>query len=450
MVLLTLSRFCPSTVTVKTSVLTCLEGPEHRVAVTGLGAVTPLASDVGTSWSRLLAGESGCGPVSAFAVDGLPVRIACEAAEFEPSQWFDRRTQRRMDRFAQFAVAAARMAESDAGLDISEEPDRIGASIGTAQGGVASLAACCAGVARGRLHPSLVTAFMPNMAAGWVSIELGLRGPVTAPCTACAASAMAIGDGYDAIRLGRAEVMLCGGSEAGITPLAMAGFASMRALSRRNENPARASRPFDANRDGFVMGEGAAVLVLEELGHARRRNATVYAEVVGYGVSSDAYHITEPDPTGAGQARALQLALQDARLEPIDIDYINAHASSTGLGDRTETAAIKLALGKTAGSIPVSSIKGATGHCIGAAGAIEAAITVLAIRDQILPPTINYETFDPACNLDYVPNLPRRHKIDAAVSNSFAFGGHNAVLVFRKPGDSQSNEASLGHLAPTS
>ena len=274
---------------------------------------------------------------------------------------------------------------------------------------------------------------MPNMAAGWVSIELGLRGPVTAPCTACAASAMSIGDGFDAIRLGRAEVMLCGGSEAGITPLALAGFASMRALSRRNDDPARASRPFDADRDGFVMGEGAAVIVLEELEHARRRDATIYAELSGYGVSSDAHHITEPDPAGRGQARAIGLALADAGLEAADIDYINAHASSTGLGDQTETAALKLALGdETARTIPISSIKGATGHCLGAAGAIEAAATILAIRDQILPPTINYQTVDPACDLDYIPNTARPHHLDVALSNSFGFGGHNAVLAFSR------------------
>jgi 3-oxoacyl-[acyl-carrier-protein] synthase II len=401
--------------------------------VTGLGAVTPLASELGGTWSRLLAGEGSCSPITAFAVDGQPVRIACEAAEFEPARWLDRRTQRRTDRFAQLAVAAARMAEADAGLEVAREPDRVGASLGTAQGGVASLAACCHGARQQRIHPTLVTAFMPNMAAGWVSIELGLRGPVTAPCSACAASAMAIGDGYDAIRLGRAEVMLCGGSEAGITPLAMAGFAAMRAMSRQNDDPAHASRPFDADRDGFVMGEGAAVLVLEELEHAHRRNATVYAELVGYGLSSDGHHITDPDPAGAGQARALRLALADAGLEAGDVDYINAHASSTGIGDPTETAAIKRALGDTAArSIPVSSIKGATGHCLGAAGAIEAAVTILAMRDQVLPPTINYRTPDPACDLDYVPNTARRHRVDVALSNSFGFGGHNTVLAFRR------------------
>jgi 3-oxoacyl-[acyl-carrier-protein] synthase II len=405
----------------------------RRVVVTGLGAVTPLGSDVETTWRRLLAGESGCGPITAFEAEGHPVRIACEAAEFEPERWLDRRALHRTDRFAQLAVAAARMAEADAKLDVAREPDRVGASIATAQGGVASLAACCAGADSQRIPPTLVAAFMPNMAAGWISMELGARGPLSAPCTACAASAMALGDGYDAIRLGRAEVMLCGGSEAGITPLAVAGFAAMRALSRRNDDPPRASRPFDADRDGFVMGEGAAVLVLEELEHARARDARIYAELAGYGVSSDAYHMTEPDPAGAGQARAIKAALDDAQVDAEHVDYVNAHASSTGLGDATETAALKLALGDAkARSIPVSSIKGATGHCLGAAGAVEAAATVLAVRDDAVPPTINYETADPACDLDYVPNVARRLPVDVAMSNSFGFGGHNAVVVFRK------------------
>ncbi len=401
--------------------------------MTGLGAVTPLGADAESSWRRLLAGDSGCGPITAFPLDGHPVRIACQAApEFDPGAWLDRRALHRTDRFAQLAVAAARMAEADSGLDVSSDPERMGASIATAQGGVASLAACCAGANNARIVPSLVTAFMPNMAAGWVSMELGLRGPVGSPCTACAASAMAVGEGYAAIRLGRAEVMLCGGSEAGITPLAVAGFAAMRALSRRNDEPTRASRPFDGERDGFVMGEGAAVLVLEELQHALARGAHVYAELAGYGVSSDSFHMTEPDPTGSGQARAIRDALADAELEPDDVDYVNAHASSTDLGDATETAAIKLALGEEkARRTPVSSIKGATGHCLGAAGAVEAVATVLAIRDGMAPPTINYEHPDPACDLDYVPNEARRLLLRVAVSNSFGFGGHNAVLVFR-------------------
>ena len=406
---------------------------ERRVVVTGLGAVTPLGTDVETTWSRLVAGESSGAPVTAFATDGHPVRIGCEAREFEPEQWLDRKGINRTDRFAQFAVAAARMAEADSGVDVAREPDRVGASIATAQGGVTSLAACCAGADSARIHPRLVTAFMPNMAAGWVSMELGARGPVGAPCTACAASAMAIGEGYDAIRLGRADVMFCGGAEAGITPIAIAGFAAMRALSRRNDDPARASRPFDAGRDGFVMGEGGAVLVLEELEHARARGAKIYAELAGYGMSSDSFHMTEPDPQGIGQARAVAAALADAGLEPADVDYVNAHASSTAVGDATETAAIKLALGEEkARSIPISSIKGATGHCLGAAGAVEAVATVLAVRDDVVPPTINNETPDPACDLDYVPNESRRLPVRVALSNSFGFGGHNAVLVFRE------------------
>jgi 3-oxoacyl-[acyl-carrier-protein] synthase II len=406
---------------------------ERRVVITGLGAVTPLGTDVETTWTHLLAGEGGCAPITAFATDDHTVRIACEAVDFEPGQWLDRHSLGRTDRFTQLAVAAARMAEADAALDVSREPHRVGASIGTAQGGVESLARCCEGAASARVRPSLVTAFMPNMAAGWISIELGARGPLGAPCTACAASAMAIGDGYDAIRLGRADVMLCGGSEAGVTPLAVAGFAAMRALSRRNEDPARASRPFDANRDGFVMGEGAAVLVLEERVHARNRGATIYAELAGYGVSSDSFHMTEPDPMGLGQSRAILSALADAGLEARDLDYINAHASSTPLGDATETAAIKLALGEDkAHSIPISSTKGAIGHCLGAAGAIEAAITTLALRDGVVPPTINYEKPDPDCDLDYVPNDARRTPIRTALSTSFGFGGHNAAVVFRK------------------
>jgi 3-oxoacyl-[acyl-carrier-protein] synthase II len=409
------------------------EAGRRRVVVTGLGAVTPLGADVETTWTRLVAGESGAGPITAFDTGEHSVRIACEADTFDPANWLDKKSIRKLDRFTQFAVAAARMAEADSGIDVASEPDRVGASIATAQGGVASLAACCAQADSMRIQPSLVTAFMPNMAAGWVSMELGATGPVTAPCEACAASAMAIGDGYDAIRLGRAEVMLCGGSEAGVTPLAIAGFAAMRALSRRNDDPQRASRPFDAERDGFVMGEGAAVLVLEELDHALARNAKVYAELAGYGVSSDAHHMTEPDPAGDGQARAIRLALADARLEPEAVDYVNAHASSTPLGDECETAALKLALGEEkARATPISSLKGATGHCLGAAGAIEMCATVLTVARDVIPPTINYETPDELCDLDYVPNEARHARVDVAISNSFGFGGHNAVIAVRK------------------
>jgi len=409
--------------------------------VTGLGAVTPLGLDIETTWARLVAGESAGSVITAFPSETHPVRIACEAAEFEPERWVERRTLRRLDRFAQFAVAAARMAEADADLDVEGEQDRVGAAIATAQGGVESLAECCRELAEdGRIHPTLVTAFMPNMAAGWVSLELGLRGPLSSPCTACAASAMAVGQGYDAIRLGRADVMLCGGSEAGITPLAMAGFGAMRALSRRNDIPAQASRPFDAGRDGFVMGEGAAVLVLEELEHAQARDAKIYAEVGGYGLSSDSFHMTEPDPAGTGQARAVLAALRDAGVAAENVDYVNAHASSTPLGDATETVAIKAALGEEkARTTPMSSIKGAIGHCLGAAGAIEAAVTVLAVKHNIAPPTINYEDQDPSCDLDYVPNEARPAEIDVALSNSFGFGGHNAVLLLRSYGEAASS-----------
>ncbi|MGZ8717321.1 MAG: beta-ketoacyl-ACP synthase II, partial [Gaiellaceae bacterium] len=284
-----------------------------------------------------------------------------------------------------------------------------------------------------RVNPFAIPAIIPNMGAGWVSMELGTKGPLMSECTACAASNMAIGDGTDAIRLGRADVMFCGGTEAAVNKVGIAGFGAMRALSRRNDDPKRASRPFDAGRDGFVMGEGGAVLVLEELEHARARGAKIYAEVVGYGVSADASHITEPDPTGVNPARALRMAMGDAGVTPEDIDYINAHATSTPIGDSSETRVIKLAMGEElARKIPVSGTKGATGHCLGAAGAIEAMFVTLALHEGVLPPTINYEVPDPECDLDYVPNESRKADVRVAVNNSFGFGGHNACVVFRR------------------
>jgi 3-oxoacyl-[acyl-carrier-protein] synthase II len=411
-----------------------MSSEKRRVVVTGLGAVTPLGGDLPTSWRRLLAGESGAGPLTAFPADGQPVRIACEASEFEPERWLGPEALERLDRVAHFAVAAARMAEADAGLQIAPEADRVGTSIGTAQGGLSSLESSYGELLEsGRIQQSWVTAFSPNMAAAAVSLELGTRGPLAAPCTACAASAMAIGDGYDAIRLGRADVMLCGGSEAGISELSLAGFAALRALSRRNEDPGRASRPFDADRDGFVMGEGAAVLVLEEAEHARARGAHVYVELAGYGLSSDAFHITEPDPRGEGGARAIVAALAEAGIAPEEVDYVNAHATSTPVGDELEARALQLALGEEkARATPTSSTKGSTGHCLGAAGAVEAAFTALAVAEDVAPPTINYERPDPRCVLDCVPNESRRVPIDVALSNSLGFGGHNAVLIMRK------------------
>src|SRR5438034_8025637 len=406
----------------------------RRVVITGIGAVTPLGNDAETSWQNLVAGESGAGPITQFDSSGYFVHFACEVKDFDPSNWIERKQARRMDRFAQLILAAARQAESDSGLDISADGDRIGASIATGIGGIRSFQDCYDTlITKGpdRVNPFAIPSIIPNLGAGWVSIMLGTRGPLTAQCTACAASNMAIGDGLDAIRLGRANVMLCGGTEAAVNEVGMAGFAAMRALSLRNGDPVHASRPVDAGRDGFVMGEAGAVLVLEELEHAKARGAKIYAEVAGYGLSSDAKHITEPDPTGP--VRAFAMALRDAGVSKDEIDYINAHATSTPVGDASETKMLKLALGEeNARSTPVSGTKGATGHCLGAAGALEATFTILAIRDGKLPPTINYEVEDPECDLDYVPNVARDAEVDVAVSNSFGFGGHNACVVFRK------------------
>jgi 3-oxoacyl-[acyl-carrier-protein] synthase II len=402
--------------------------------ITGLGAVTPLGNDVETSWSRLIAGASGAAPITLFDHSDYPVHFACEVKDFDPSDWVDHKAARRMDRFTHLVLAAARQAQQDSGLDVEAEAERVGASIATGIGGLSSFQDCYQGLMeRGpdRVNPFAIPAIIPNLGAGWVSIELGTRGPLGSPCTACAASNMAIGDGVDAIRLGRADTMFCGGTEAPITRVAIAGFAAMRALSRRNDDPERGSRPFDAARDGFVMGEAGAVLVLEELEHARSRGAKIYAEVVGYGLSSDAKHITEPDPDGPG--RALAMAMADAGISAEDLDYINAHATSTPLGDASETEMLKRALGEElARKIPVSGTKGATGHCLGASGAVEAMFTTMAIVEGKLPPTINYEDADPACDLDYVPNEARDADVRYAVSNSFGFGGHNACVVFRR------------------
>ena len=406
----------------------------RRVVITGLGAVSPLGNDVQTSWENLIAGESGAGPITHFDHSDYKVHFACEVKDLDPTEYIDRRDARRMDRFAHLVLAAARQAEADSGLDIKPEADRIGASIATGIGGLQSFQECYDTlITRGpdRVNPFSIPSIIPNLGAGWVSIMLGTRGPLGAQCTACAASNMAIGDGLDTIRLGRADVMLCGGTEAAVNQVGMAGFAAMRALSLRNDDPAAASRPFDAGRDGFVMGEDGAVLVLEELDHAKARGAKLYAEVCGYGLSSDAKHITEPDPTGP--VRAFQMALGDAGVEADGIDYINAHATSTPIGDGSVTKMLKLALGEeNARNTPVSGTKGATGHCLGAAGAIEATFTVLAVQNDMLPPTINYEVEDPECDLDYVPNDARTATVDTAVSNSFGFGGHNACVVFRK------------------
>jgi 3-oxoacyl-[acyl-carrier-protein] synthase II len=407
----------------------------RRVVITGLGAVTPLGTDVTTSWNNLLAGESGAGPITHFDTAGFPVSFACEVKDFDPSNWIDHKQARRMDRFAQLIVAAARQAEADSGLAIEAEADRIGASIATGIGGLKSYQDCYDTLRdRGpdRVNPFAIPAIIPNMGAGWVSMELGTKGPLSSQCTACAASNMAIGDGTDAIRLGRADVMFCGGTEAAINKVGIAGFGAMRALSRRNDDPKRASRPFDAGRDGFVMGEAGAVVVLEELEHARARGAKIYGEIAGYGVSSDASHITDPDPTGQNPARAMRMAMADAGVTSDDIDYVNAHATSTPIGDASETRVIKLAMGEeNARRLAVSGTKGATGHCLGAAGAVEAIFTTLAVKEGKLPPTINYEVVDPECDLDYVPNETRDATVRYALNNSFGFGGHNACVVVK-------------------
>jgi 3-oxoacyl-[acyl-carrier-protein] synthase II len=408
----------------------------RRVVITGMGAVTPLGNDAETFWENLTAGKGGAAPITAFDPSEYAVHFACEVKGFDPTQWIEHRKARRMDRFAQMIIAAARMAEQDSGIDIEAETERTGVSIATGIGGLQSFQDCYDQLLdRGpdRINPLAITAIIPNMGAAWVSMELGARGPLASECTACAASNMAIGDAMDAIRLGRADVMLAGGTEAGITKVGIGGFSAMRALSRRNDAPEEASRPFDAERDGFVMGEAAAVVVLEDLEHARARGAKVYAELVGYGLSSDAQHITEPDPTGRHPARAMAMALDDAGVTTDDIDYINAHGTSTPLGDASETRVIKIALGEEkARKTPISSTKGATGHCLGASGAIEAIACTLAVQRDVVPPTINYDVPDPECDLDYIPNEAREWKTDIALSNNFGFGGHNACLVIRK------------------
>jgi 3-oxoacyl-[acyl-carrier-protein] synthase II len=408
----------------------------RRVVITGLGLVNSLGNDKETAWRNLLAGESGAARITNFDPSEYPVNFACELKDFDPTIWIDRKKARKMDRFAVMVLAAARQAEEDSGLVIAKEGDRIGAAIATGIGGLLSFQDCTLTLFdRGadRVNPFSIPSIIPNMGAAWVSMELGTRGPLLAECAACAASNMALGDAADTIRLGRADVMLAGGTEAGVTPVGIAGFAAMRAISRRNDDPKRASRPFDRDRDGFVMGEGAGVLVLEELEHARARDAKIYAELAGYGLSADALHITEPDPEGINPARAMTMAFTDAGIDPSEVDYINAHGTSTPLGDVSETKVIKLALGEEkAYKTPISSTKGATGHCLGGAGAVEATFSTLAIRDGMVPPTINYENPDPECDLDYIPNKARKADVRIAVSNSFGFGGHNASIVLRR------------------
>lgn len=409
---------------------------DRRVVVTGLGAVTALGNGVEPIWNNLLAGTSGISRIERVDVSDISTKIAAEVKDFDIEQYMSRREARRLDRSAQFFWVATSQALDDAGLHYDEDdPEalRAGVLAGTGIGGVETFQSQFEVLKeRGpqRMSPTGIAMIISNMAGGIVSIDFNLYGPNSTVVTACAASANAIGDAAEVIRRNAADVMVAGGGEASITRFAVAGFAQARALSKNNDDPAGSSRPFDLNRDGFVMGEGAAVLVLEELGHALARGATIHGEVLGYGMSADGYHITLPRPGGAGAARAMTAALEDAGIAPADLGYINAHGTSTPANDATETAAIKLAFGDAAYDIPVSSTKSMTGHLLGAAGAIESVACLLALRDGVIPPTINYETPDPECDLDYVPNSPRTADISTAMTNSFGFGGHNVSLVF--------------------
>jgi len=408
----------------------------RRVVVTGLGAVTPIGNDVAQYWEGLCSGKNGVADITLFDASRHACRFAAEVKGFDPSGWLEPKEAKRWDRFCKFGVVAAKQAVADAGLAIDgSNAQRVGVSIGSGVGGLLMMetqAHVLADRGPDRVSPFCVPMMIPNMATGLAAIALGARGPSSAVATACAAGSNAIGDAFRTIQLGLADAMVCGGAESAITPLGVAGFASAKALSFRNDDPATASRPFDLERNGFVIGEGSGVLVLEALEHAQARGARILAEVVGYGTTCDAHHITAPSPGGVGGAEAMRLALADARLEPEDVDYVNAHGTSTQANDSNETAAIKAALGEHARRIPVSSTKSMTGHLLGGSGGIEAVASILAIGHNLVPPTINYHTPDPVCDLDVVPNQAREHAVQVVLSNSFGFGGHNVCLAFRR------------------
>jgi 3-oxoacyl-[acyl-carrier-protein] synthase II len=406
-----------------------------RVVVTGMGVISPLGNDIDSFWRRLVAGESGVGEITRFDHSDQRVHIAAEVRDFDPEDFIDKRQVRRLDLFSRYAVAAGKRAAADSGFDPRQEPDRVGAVIGSGVGGLQTLHAEIEKMLEKgpeRVNPLLVPMMIPNMGAAHVSLELGTRGPLSATSTACAAGSDAIGYAARIIRSGDADVMFAGGSEAPISPIAVAGFAAARALSMSDADPTQASRPFDTGRDGFVMGEGSGCLVLESLEHAERRGARIYAELAGAGMSSDAFHMTLPDESGLSQARAMTAALAQAGLDPSAIDYVNAHGTATAAGDIAETRALKAALGEHAGKVAISSNKSMLGHCLGASGAIEAVATILTIVNSVVPPTINLTHPDPECDLDYVPLESRRQRVDVAASNSFGFGGHNVTLVFRR------------------
>ena len=408
----------------------------RRVVITGLGAVTPIGNSVSAYWSGLTEASNGVAPITLFDASRHACRFAAEVKDFDPIGVLDPKEAKRWDRFCQFGVVAAKEALAESGLEINDSNrQRIGVIIGSGVGGLLTMetqAHVLEGKGPGRVSPFTVPMMIPNMATGLAAIALGAQGPSSAVATACAAGSNAIGDAFRLLQQGHADVMICGGAESAITPLGVAGFASAKALSFRNDDPATASRPFDAERDGFVIGEGAGVLVLESLEHAQGRGAQILGEVIGYAMTCDAHHITSPIPGGTGGARAMSLAIADAGLEPEDIDYVNAHGTSTPANDSNETSAIKTALGDRAKQIPVSSTKSMTGHLLGGSGGIEAVAAVLALRHGVIPPTINHQNPDPSCDLDIVPNQAREQIISTALSNSFGFGGHNVCLAFRR------------------
>ena len=413
---------------------------KRRVVVTGIGAVTPIGKDVATTWDALLAGVSGAAPITRFDASTFDVRFACEVKDFDVYQYMERKEAKRADHFTQYAVAAAKQAMDDAGLAGRNgmDPDRIGVIVGSGIGGLKIFEEQHE-VFRQRgpskISPFFIPMFISDIAAGIVSMQFNAKGPNYATVSACATSAHAIGDAFRTIQYGDADVMITGGAEATVTPMAIGGFSNMKALSERNDTPETASRPFDATRDGFVMGEGSGIVILEELEHARARGAKIYAEIVGYGATGDAYHLTAPAPNGEGAQRAMLRALKDASLDPADIQYINAHGTSTPANDLNETAAIKAVFGEAAQQVNVSSTKSMTGHMLGAAGAVEFIISSLVIREGRIPPTINYETPDPECDLNYTPNVAVDRDVTAVISNSFGFGGHNTTLAVKRFAD---------------
>jgi len=406
------------------------------VVVTGVGLVSPLGIGTEETWKGLLAGRSGAGPITLFDPSLHSTRFACEVKGFDPLAWLEKKDVKKVDRFIQFAIAASDLAMKDAAFAVSpSEAGRVGVFIGSGIGGFATIEREHEALLKGgprRISPFFIPATIINLASGWVSIRTGAKGPNSATATACASGAHAVGDSFRLIQRGDADAMIAGGSEAAITPLGVGGFCSMRALSTRNDAPEKASRPFDKDRDGFVIGEGAGILVLEELLHARRRGAKIYGEIVGYGTSGDAYHITAPSEDGDGAVRVMRATLEDAGVPPSVVDYINVHGTSTPRGDAVETIATKTVFGEHARRLALSSTKSMTGHLLGASGGVEAGITVLALRDQVLPPTINHDTPDPDCDLDCVPNHARKAELRYAISNSFGFGGTNGALLFKR------------------